>query len=242
MHNHRKNLLLILMLSVFMAFATSPAFAVNARDDGPGDGTGNGKNRDIPLTLESTSVSDGETDVALNETIQLDFNKNICNVTILPNNKLCFHLTDSEGNPAAIRLIFPDDQVQTEYKRQVFIQPAEDLKPATEYRIAVDSTLMAKNGTSIDNAHTLSFITGTSRSDEENSILKELGDFVVIYETASGENANSVPLNKSDLDESGETSGPDTAFIARIAATGLILLILIFTSVFVFVRLRHKKQ
>ncbi|MDD6764953.1 MAG: Ig-like domain-containing protein [Firmicutes bacterium] len=241
MFNHKKHILAALVMCMIIAFASSPVFAVNSDGTGPGDGSGTGENRDIPLTLESSSVSDGALDVPLNETIQLDFNKNICSVTVLANNKLCFHLTDAEGTPAAIRLIFPDNQVQTEYKRQVFIQPVEYLKPETEYRIAVDNTLMAKNGTTIDDAHTLSFTTGTSRTDEENSILRELDDYIVTYETESGENANSVPLNKSDLDEVGAKSGPDTAFMARIAAAGLILIVLVFTTVFVVIRLRRRR-
>lgn len=237
MYNHKKSLLNVFVILICLAFASAPVFALGSG----GDGSGDGKNRDIPLTLESSSVSDGGTNVSLNETIQLDFNKNICSVTVLPNNKLCFHLTDAEGNPAAIRLIFPDNQVQTEYKRQVFIQPAEDLKPETEYRIAVDSTLMAKNGTTIDDAHTISFTTGTSRTGKENSILKELDDYIITYETESGENANSVPLNKAGLDQVGAESGPNTALIARIAAAGLILIVLVFTAVFVVIRLRRRR-
>ncbi|MDD6647726.1 MAG: Ig-like domain-containing protein [Firmicutes bacterium] len=240
MLNHKRSFIITILLCIIMAFAASPVFADDGDGTGAGDGSGDGKNRDIPLTLESSSISDGAQDVALNETIQLDFNKNICNVTVLANNKLCFHLTDADGKAVAIKLIFPDNQVQKEYKKQVFIQPAENLKPETSYRIAVDNTVMAKNGTVIDNAHTISFTTGTHRTDEENKILKDLGDYIVTYETASGENANSVPVNKDGLDDVSEESGPDMASIARIAAVVLIILIIAFTAVFIIIR--RKKQ
>lgn len=240
MLTHKRSCIITILLFIIMAFAASPVFADDGDGTGAGDGSGDGKNRDIPLTLESSSISDGAQDVALNEIIQLDFNKNICNVTVLANNKLCFHLTDADGNAVAIKLIFPDNQVQKEYKKQVFIQPAEDLKPETSYRIAVDNTVMAKNGTIIDNAHTISFTTGTQRTDKENKILKELGDYIITYETASGENANSVPVNKDGLDDVSEESGPDMASIARIAAVVLIVLIIAFTAVFIIIR--RKKQ
>ena len=237
---HKRSRIFMLILCVFMVFATSSVFADGGDGTGAGDGSGNGENKDIPLTLVSASISDGAQDVALNETIQLDFNKNICNVTVLANNKLCFHLTDSDGNAVAIKLIFPDNQVQKEYRKQAFIQPAENLKPETEYRIAVDNNLTAKNGTVIDNAHTISFTTGTHRTDEENKILKDLGDYIITYETASGENANSVPVNKDGLDDVSKESGPDMASIARIAAVVLIILIIAFTAVFIIIR--RKKQ
>ena len=239
MSKHKKSCIITILLCIIMA-ATSSVFADGGDGTGSGDGSGNGENKDIPLTLISSSVKNGDSNVTLNETIQLDFNKNICNVTVLANNKLCFHLTDADGNAVSIKLIFPDNQVQSEYRKQVFIQPAEDLKPETSYRIAVDNTVMAKNGTVIDNAHTISFTTGTHRTDEENKILKDLGDYIITYETASGENANSVPVNKDGLDDVSEESGPDMASIARIAAVVLIILIIAFTAVFIIIR--RKKQ
>ena len=239
MSKHKKSCIITILLCIIMA-STSSVFADGGDGTGSGDGSGNGENKDIPLTLISSSVKNGDSNVTLNETIQLDFNKNICNVTVLSNNKLCFHLTDADGNAVAIKLIFPDNQVQREYRKQVFIQPAEDLKPETSYRIAVDNTVMAKNGTVIDNAHTISFTTGTHRTDEENKILKDLGDYIITYETASGENANSVPVNKDGLDDVSEESGPDMASIARIAAVVLIILIIAFTAAFIIIR--RKKQ
>ena len=240
MSMHKQPRIVMLILCILMVFATSSVFADGGDGTGAGDGSGNGENKDIPLTLISSSVENGDSNVALNETIQLDFNKNICNVTVLANNNLCFHLTDADGNAVAIKLIFPDNQVQKEYRKQVFIQPAEDLKPETGYRIAVDNNLTAKNGTIIDNAHTISFTTGTQSTDKENKILQELDDYVITYETASGENANSVPVNKTGLDDVSEESEPDMASIARIAAIILIVLIIAFTAVFIIIR--RKKQ
>lgn len=227
----------VCFLSLLLLLLTAvPSFA----EGGDGTGGGNGENKDIPLTLERASIADGQKDVAVNETIQLNFNKNICNVTVLANNKKCFHLTDADGKAAAIRLIFPDNQVQKDYRHEVFIQPAEDLSQNTTYRLSVDRTLQAKNGTTIDNAYVLTFTTGTRRTAEENKILTKLGDFVVTYETAYGETADSVPVNKSGLDDVSQAQEPDTGSIARIAAIILILCVVAFTVVFLVLRRRRK--
>lgn len=231
----------ILLIFLFAALLSPvSAFAEDGDGSGEGNGQGLGINKDIALTLVSSSVTDGQTDVAVNETIELDFNKNICNITVLADNKKCFHLTDASGGAVAIKLIFPDDQVQHDYKKQVFIIPQEDLDSNTLYKVAVDSTLRAKNGTTIDNAHTFTFTTGTSRTDQENKILKKLDDNIVTYETAYGETADSIPVDKSGLDDVSEEQGPDTGSIARIAAIALILVIIVFTVIFAVLRRRKE--
>lgn len=240
MIKHKRISVFLLLVFSLMLFASSPAFAENGDGTGPGDGSGAGKNKDIALTLESASVKDGATGVAINETIQLNFNKNICNVLVLSNNKKCFHLTDASGEAVAIKLIFPDDQVQQDYKREAFLIPREDLSPNTEYRVAVDSTLMAKNGTTIDNAHTFTFTTGESRTKKENRVLKKLDEFTVTYETAYGETADSVPVNTAGLDDVSEEQGPDTGSVARAAAIILFTTILAFTIVLFL--LRRKRE
>lgn len=203
-----------------------------------GTGGGNGKNRNIPLTMESSSVTNGASNVAVNETIQLNFNKNICNVTVLANNKKCFHLTDEAGNAVAIRLIFPDNQVQKDYRREVFIQPVSDLEANAKYRVSVDNTLMAKNGTTIDDAHAFTFTTGADRTDQENPILQKLGENIITYETAYGETADSVPVDRSGLDDVSQDQGPDTGSIARVTAIILIALAIGFTVLIILLRRR----
>lgn len=231
----KKAVISSLIICIMLSFTTVFCYA----EDGDGTGGGSGRNRDIPLSLQSSSVKDGDTGVALNETVQLDFNKNICNITVLANNKQCFHLTDADGSAVPIRLIFPDNQVQKEYRRQVFIQPQSDLSPETSYRIAVDNTLMAKNGTYIDNAYTISFTTGTGRTDKENTILRRLGDYTVTYETASGENENSIPVNVSGLDDP-ENDTISAATAAKIAAAVILAVIIVFTVLIIM--FRRKKR
>ncbi|MCI8646134.1 MAG: hypothetical protein HFE76_04855 [Firmicutes bacterium] len=192
-------------------------------------GSGSGQNRDVPLTLESSSVSDGQADIPVNETIQLNFNKNICNITVLAANKKCFHLTDEAGSPVAIRLLFPDDQVQRKYRRQAFIQPVSELDENARYKITVDRTLTAKNGTPIDNAYIITFTTGSGKANRENAVLKELGSSIVAYETAYSETPDSVPVNRSGLDAPAEEKAMDTGATAKIGACVLLLVVILFT-------------
>ena len=69
MLNHKKSCIITALLCIIMAFAASPVFADGGNGTGSGDGSGNGENKDIPLTLESASITDGAQNVALNETI-----------------------------------------------------------------------------------------------------------------------------------------------------------------------------
>ena len=209
--------------------------------EGDGSGDGSGTNRRVALTLTSSSVKDGSTNIPIDSTIQLNFNKNVCNITVLPNNKKCFHLTDVDGNAVPIKLTFPDDQVQHDYRREVFITPLDDLAKNTEYRISVDSTLMAKNGTYIDNAHILTFTTGEESKGETNAILKKLGDFTVVYETALSETEDSVPINKELLSSEKDDNSISTDSISHIVIAAIVLIILIF-SFFIIFKIRKSKS
>lgn len=234
MNKHKRFYFLSILFCMIFALGALPALASN----GDGTGGGSGSNSDIALTLESSSVADGASGVALNETIQLNFNKNICNITVLPNNKKCFHLTEEGGETAAIRITFPDNQVQNTYRRQVFLTPLENLKENTAYRISVDRTLTAKNGTVIDNAHTITFTTGSKTTSAENKILKKLGDYVVSYELSLSETGDSVPVDKSLPDNPSADSEDSVASLALITGTILILIVCIFIILFILKRKR----
>lgn len=224
----------ILIITIILCLLTSvPAVFAEG-----GDGSGNGQNQNIPFALDKTSIDDGEENVSLTPTIQLDFNKNICNIAVLPNNKKCFHLSDESGRPVAIQLIFPDDQVQQTYKRQVFIKPEAPLKPNTGYRIAIDRVLTAKNGMAIDNAYTLHFTTGTQAVQEKNVILTQLGENSLTYESALSETADSAPVDKQSLDADRQDQGLETATIAKIAAAVILFILIAFSAMLAIKRKR----
>ena len=66
MSMHKQPRIVMLILCILMVFATSSVFADGGDGTGAGDGSGNGENKDIPLTLISSSVENGDSNVALN--------------------------------------------------------------------------------------------------------------------------------------------------------------------------------
>jgi len=75
----------------------------------------------------------------------------------------------------------------------LFIMPAENLRPDTIYTLAVDNTLISKNGDRIDDAYTIVFKTGTQISDKENPLLAGLGIDILSFSADLPMNENSVP-------------------------------------------------
>jgi len=198
---------------------------------GDGDGSGNGINKNISLTLESSFPADNEENVATDTVIQLDFNKNICNVKVVQNNKTCFHLTNSDGNIIPITITFPDDQVQRVYKQQVFITAKNGLKANTQYRVAIDDNIQAKNDTTIDNAHIVEFTTGSKATGKKNKILTYLGKNIQTYSSATAETAASIPKSQDKNLEGNNDNGISTNTIALVSIVFIILAALIFSVV-----------
>ena len=191
-NNNLKKILIsiIFSLTLLLCGAANAFAAVNAQvvlDEGL-----QVSQQGVAMTLVSSSVFDNSSDVSLNPTIQLDFSKNVVNFSVLKNNSNCFHLIDAEENPVEIDVIFPDDQLQQEYKRQVFIIPVNQLSPNSEYTLIVDNNLLSKNGTYIDNAYFITFTTGDTLSERQNRILESLGDNIMQYRVSSGKTEYSV--------------------------------------------------
>ena len=151
------------------------------------------------LMLVSSSVVNGARNVPLNPIIQLNFSKNVVNFLTARENVSCYHLVDADGASVPIRIIVPDDQMQQTVKRSVFIMPAENLRPDTIYTLAVDNTLISKNGDRIDDAYNIVFKTGTQISDKTNPVLAGLGMNVLTF-------SNDLPMNETSIPGSSPTS------------------------------------
>ena len=213
-------------LVLTLVFILASAGSVMA-SGGAGDGSGQGKNKNIPLTLRKSVPADEAQDVPVDITIELHFNKNICNFSVIENNKECFHLTDESGNVIPVTLTVPDDQIQRTYKDDAFLTPKKPLEPGTRYRVAVDSTLRAKNGNSIDNAHVIEFTTGDKGGARVPAVLKELGEMQILtYEIAYPENENSVPKAQPDAVDEPE-SGISMRTVSIIAVCAIVLIIIV---------------
>ena len=216
-----------------------PAFAGN------GGGQGTGSEKDIPFTFTASSVKNGETNVPLNPAIDLEFNKNVVNIAVKGNNSKCFHLVNNKGKSSAIKIIFPDDQLRQEYKQHIFIEPVQNLAKNTKYTLYIDRTLRAKNLNSIDDAHIVTFTTGTSPTAAVGASLKDLGGDVSVYtnelpptkdsylKKITTASAASVPVNTSNL---------SIIIIAVAAVVVLVFAFFLFTGVFLKKRNRQNKK
>jgi hypothetical protein len=175
-------------------------YAYASGGDGSGGGSGGGGRIDdpkVPLLLESSSVTNGARDVALDVTIQLTFSKIVSSVETNHLIKNCFHLSLEDGTPVPIRVIIPDDQMQNYFLDMVFIQPQEDLPPDSTLRLAIDSTMHSVAGTPIYNAYRIEFSTGAAYATRQNEILEQLGVWgISTFEQALPETIDSIPADK----------------------------------------------
>ena len=159
-----------ILVILFMLFSALPAFAA-------GDGE---------FSLKSSTVVDGDSNVPLNVVIQLDFTGNVDDITVLPYNRNCFHLLDSNGQPVEILTIFPDTQMQDNYKEQVFITPHESLVPGSSYTLVIDKTLVTKKEMKLDRQYQIHFSTTADTTYIEPVLPQALDDLKDNYLTYEG--------------------------------------------------------
>ncbi len=148
------NIRVIYLLIVSMLCLVSITYA-----DGLGTGDGSGGGSDVALTLVSSAPENGATEVMTNTTIELLFNKNVVNLAIQDVNRNAISMKDEAGTPIAVDILFPDDQIDRDHRRNIYIDPVENLQPNTEYHIYIDRSFMAKNGSQIDKVSTVTLTT-----------------------------------------------------------------------------------
>ncbi|UWG96632.1 Ig-like domain-containing protein [Dehalobacter sp. DCM] len=111
-----------------------------------------------PLEISSATITDGEKDVPLNKEIKFVFSKNIANITVAENNKNCFSMTDSKGQPVTIEVITYDDQLERDKRNDIVIKPIE-LKDAEQYTITISPDVTSKSGEKLGKEVTYTFST-----------------------------------------------------------------------------------
>jgi len=198
------------------------------------------------LTLLSSSTPNGARSVPLNPLIQLNFNKNVVHFSVAVDNADRYHLVDPDGGVLPIRIIKPDDQMQHAVRRSVFIMPEANLLPDTIYTLVVDSDLRAKNGDSIDDAHVITFKTGSQTADRINPLLESLGMNVLTFSSHAPLTEYSVPGASPDSPAHNRPPGNnrfslysiDTGILSRIVLSCALCALVLVT---VLQLLRHKR-
>lgn len=148
--------LLPLLMAMIMFFCvTAGAETINV-DEG----------KKIEFCLEDSIPQNSAKDVGPDSNIKLIFNKNVVNLTVKENNLKCISLKDEHGQVVPSELIFPDDQVEPDKKREIYIDPVDDLKEDTTYIVEISPDMLAKNGSTLGETVYVSFTTKSSVAQE----------------------------------------------------------------------------
>lgn len=179
------------------------------------------------LTLTSSTVVDGDTNLSVRPVIELEFSGKVDELTVLSENKDCFHLQDATGNVVALKVLFPDVQVQKRLVKHVFLTPLEELSPGALYTLTIDQKLSDKKLHTLNQAYQIRFSTGTDEvyaRGAENEDLLNLGQDILVYETALAP-AERTALTPQESEEPSNTSGKNSSRPVLFAILFLILLL-----------------
>jgi LPXTG-motif cell wall-anchored protein len=159
--NKKYRLCSTLLITVLCILFSFPALA--AQGDSSGGGSAD------PLSLLSSSPTDGQKDVGTVGEIKLTFNKNVVNLTVKENNKSCFSLSAADGTKVPIEVIMADDQINPELNEIVSLKPLQSLTADTIYVVKISPLLKAKNGVVLGKEISINFTTaGTAVKASEN--------------------------------------------------------------------------
>ena len=150
------------IVSIVLIAMTQVA-AADELGTGAGDGSGGGS--DIAFALVQTEPQDGATDVNVNESIWLLFNKNVVNMAVQDINKANIVLRDSDGHKVSAEVTMKDDQVEPEYRREIVVVPTNPLDPGSTYILTIGSAMQAKNGDTLGTTYTVT--TAGEKPDEQ---------------------------------------------------------------------------
>ncbi len=156
-----KNKILLSIVILFIFISVNPIYGETAE-------TQEQDGKSIAFQLVESSPVNLSKDVKLNTEIKLLFNKNVVNMTVKENNSKCIKLLDENNNIVASELIFPDDQIEPDRKREIIIKPVNILNENTSYKIEISSNFQAKNGSLLGNTVLITFITLKNEKIEES--------------------------------------------------------------------------
>lgn len=218
----------VLAIAVMALFAAS-VFAlpiINSRAEGSGDQSGKSDGN----ALRSSTIVDGDTSISIKPVIELIFTGRVDDIQVLSYNKDCFHLQNTAGDVETLQIIFPDTQVQKQYRNHVFLIPEKELVPGQSYTLSVDKSLSDKNGNTLSEAVRIHFSTATDENFsrlKENEDLLALRDNILSYNTALPPKSDSSDPEQSVVPETealdAEPGGLSTQTIICIAVPVLLL-------------------
>lgn len=162
--------------------------------------------------VESTPGNSAK-DVKLDGEIELLFNKNVVNFSVKDNNENCFSIKDAGNKDIPIDVIFADDQVEPDKKREIILKPKKPFNENTTYTVYISPKLKAKNGDSLDRDVAITFTTLSLQSDKKDPPAEEKPEEKPV-EKDNEKPASTVPDKKqddvtTDKDKKAEDAGQD---------------------------------
>lgn len=146
-----KNKILTTFIILILFILQVPAYGDTSNQESDG--------KSIAFGLEQSMPSDSSKSVPLDAEIKLLFNKNVVNMSVKENNSNCIKLLDANNNIVPSELIFADDQIEPEKKREIILRPINNLAESTAYKVVISENMMAKNGSTLGSPLTILFTT-----------------------------------------------------------------------------------
>lgn len=169
-----------------------------------GEGEGGGQNQDEPLVLVTCNIQNNQPDVPADAVIQLEFSKNVVNLSVAENNKKRILLSDEKGSSVPIEIQMGDDQIDPTVKRKITIVPEKELEQGKSYQLTIESGFMAKSGARLPSPIIIPFQTeGAEIAVENSSLSKE-------SEINSGD-ASAAPDDMAGVTDSGVSNMPESS-------------------------------
>lgn len=120
----------------------------------------------LALTLESSSISQGDENIPVNASIKLIFSNNVITKSVREHNQQCFSLKDSKDRPVDIDIIMADPEDSSTRKKEIIIQPKEFLSSNTVYILTISDSLQGGNQKLLGTDKIITFTTGETRLAE----------------------------------------------------------------------------
>jgi len=114
---------------------------------------------DKPLSLKDSDPVNEAVDVPVDVEITLEFSNNVVNLKVSEHNAECLSLIDPDGEEVEVEIVFPDDQLEPDKKRIIYIVPVEPLLNGIEYTVVISEGLQAKNGMQLEEEVAITFTT-----------------------------------------------------------------------------------
>lgn len=204
------------LVSIALALLFMPLTISSADGSGGGTGGGTGGNSSEPLTLVSSTVTDGQTEVGLTPAVTMVFSKNVTDLSVKEANLACFKLEKKDGGEVAYEVLMADSQVEPDKKNDVVVKPSAELEAGTEYIVTISKALTSKSGASLAEDIVISFT--TAGAGGETPIATEAP---ATTEAPAAE----APTAEAPAAEEASTDSAPSSMIYIIAAIAAIVLI-----------------